>query len=111
MLVRGRNLTQLVKALAEAGHQPQEASGGLLVPGVTTDEVGELAATHSAVLHELTAQRGSLEEAFMQLTREDVEYHAHGLDPAARPGGAPTAQPTAQPHDQVAPATAAPTGR
>jgi ABC-2 type transport system ATP-binding protein len=112
VLVRGRNLTQLVKALADAGHQPQEASGGLLVPGVTTDEVGELAATHSAVLHELTAQRGSLEEAFMQLTREDVVYHAHGLDlPGARDAAQPTAQAHGQPNDQVAPPTAAPTGR
>jgi ABC-2 type transport system ATP-binding protein len=28
------------------------------------------------VLHELSPQRGSLEQAFMQLTGDSVEYHA-----------------------------------
>jgi ABC-2 type transport system ATP-binding protein len=77
--VRGRNLDVLEKALSDAGHRPHAADGALVVPGITTDDVGELAATHGVVLHELTAQRGSLEEALMQLTGEDVEYHAHGL--------------------------------
>ena len=29
------------------------------------------------MLHELTLQRGSLEAAFMQMTGDSVEYHAH----------------------------------
>jgi ABC-2 type transport system ATP-binding protein len=45
---------------------------------VTTDQIGEAAAAHGIVLHELTLQRGSLEQAFMQLTGDSVEYHAHG---------------------------------
>jgi ABC-2 type transport system ATP-binding protein len=50
----------------------------LFVDGkVTTDEVGEAAATQGIVLHELTLQRGSLEQAFMQMTGDSVEYHAH----------------------------------
>ncbi|MDX6355401.1 MAG: type transport system ATP-binding protein [Streptomyces sp.] len=40
--------------------------------------LGELAAQHQLVLHELSPQRASLEEAFMQLTAESVEYHAGG---------------------------------
>jgi ABC-2 type transport system ATP-binding protein len=35
------------------------------------------------VLHELSPQQASLEEAFMQLTAESVEYHAHSDAPAA----------------------------
>ena len=35
-----------------------------------------LAAAHGVVLFELTPVRASLEEAFMELTRESVEYHA-----------------------------------
>jgi ABC-2 type transport system ATP-binding protein len=33
------------------------------------------------VLHELSPQQASLEEAFMQLTAESVEYHAHSDAP------------------------------
>jgi ABC-2 type transport system ATP-binding protein len=80
--VRGRGLERLHAVLAESGHVPREEDGALMVPGLTTDEVGEMAAANGVVLHELTAQRGSLEEAFMQLTGEDVEYHAHTLDGA-----------------------------
>jgi ABC-2 type transport system ATP-binding protein len=76
--VRGRGLEALHTALVEAGHTPREDNGAMVVSGPSTDEVGELAAANGVVLHELTAQRGSLEEAFMQLTGEDVEYHAHG---------------------------------
>ncbi|TDW18762.1 ABC transporter ATP-binding protein [Kribbella kalugense] len=49
----------------------------LFVDGdVRTDQVGEAAAAHGIVLHELTLQRGSLEQAFMQMTGDSVEYHA-----------------------------------
>ncbi|MFI7060567.1 ABC transporter ATP-binding protein [Kribbella sp. NPDC050124] len=50
----------------------------LFVEGdLTTDQVGEAAAAHGIVLHELTLQRGSLEQAFMQMTGDSVQYHAH----------------------------------
>lgn len=98
--VRGRELAGLRTALDAAGHRPQEQDGALLVPGMTTEQVGELAAQHNAVLHELVEQRGSLEEAFMQLTSEDVEYHAHnmpGANSAAVPPGSPASNdPAAQ---------------
>ena len=37
-------------------------------------QIGETAARHGIVLHELTPQQASLEEAFMDLTRDDVEF-------------------------------------
>jgi len=40
--------------------------------------VGRLAAAHGTVLSELTPIRASLEEAFMELTRDSVEYQATG---------------------------------
>jgi ABC-2 type transport system ATP-binding protein len=55
----------------------------LEVDGLTADQVGEIAAAHNLVLHELTPVQASLEEAFMALTRDDVEYKA--LDAAAPP--------------------------
>ncbi|MBB5960575.1 ABC-2 type transport system ATP-binding protein [Saccharothrix tamanrassetensis] len=53
------------------------ADNALIVHGVEAAHIGELAARHDITLHELSPQLGSLEEAFMQLTRESVEYHSH----------------------------------
>ena len=46
------------------------------IDGLTASVVGELAAENSIVLHELTPLQASLEEAFMELTRGDVEFKA-----------------------------------
>ncbi|GCD34806.1 ABC transporter ATP-binding protein [Streptomyces chrestomyceticus JCM 4735] len=58
-------------------------------------DLGELAARHRIVLHELSPQQASLEEAFMQLTAGSVEYHAHSATPrpAAPEDGLPEAPP------------------
>lgn len=53
----------------------------LLVDGSSTDQVGDLAAAHGIVLHELTAQAASLEEAYMNLTDGAVQYRAGGGQP------------------------------
>ena len=56
----------------------------LFVEGdLTTDQVGEAAAAHGIVLHELSLQRGSLEQAFMQMTGDSVQYHAHDESPTS----------------------------
>ncbi|MFC9502850.1 ATP-binding cassette domain-containing protein [Streptomyces sp. NPDC057002] len=55
-------------------------SGGpdvLDVQGLEAAEIGERAAAAGLVLHELSLQEASLEEAFMELTRDAVEYHAN----------------------------------
>jgi ABC-2 type transport system ATP-binding protein len=52
-----------------------ETAGSFVVTGGTSDQIGDLAGAHGIVLHELSPQRGSLEQAFMQLTGEAVEYH------------------------------------
>jgi len=58
------------------------AGPGLLeVRGLTAVQIGEAAAANQLVLHELTPQQASLEEAFMTLTRDDVEFKAAELEP------------------------------
>ena len=52
----------------------------LEVHGLTAAQIGELAAVGGVVLHELTPKEASLEEAFMDLTREDVEFKAAQLE-------------------------------
>ncbi len=53
-----------------------EEPGVFEVAGLTSDRVGEIAAANGIVLHELTLLQASLEEAFMELTRDDVEFKA-----------------------------------
>ncbi|MEU0224360.1 ABC transporter ATP-binding protein [Streptomyces sp. NPDC006284] len=67
----------------------ESAAEVLEVDGDKAEAIGELAARHQLVLHELSPQRASLEEAFMQLTAESVEYHAHDGQP---PGPVPQQQ-------------------
>ena len=72
-----------------ASRRSAVGNGSLEIDGVPADRLGELAARHQLVLHELSPQQASLEEAFMQLTAESVEYHAHDGEPVpARPAGA-----------------------
>jgi ABC-2 type transport system ATP-binding protein len=61
----------------------------LEIDGLDSDTVGRVAAQHAVVLSELVPRTASLEEAFMELTRDDVEYRAHvttGLVGAGRSG-------------------------
>jgi ABC-2 type transport system ATP-binding protein len=48
------------------------------IAGLRAEQVGEIAAANGIVLHELTPQQASLEEAFMEMTRDDLEFKAAG---------------------------------
>src|SRR3982075_2664765 len=50
--------------------------GVLEVEGLTAEQIGDAAARNGFVLHELTPEKTSLEEAFMELTRDETEYRA-----------------------------------
>jgi ABC-2 type transport system ATP-binding protein len=54
----------------------ESGSEQLSVAGLSARQIGTIAAEHGIALYELTQHRGSLEEAFMNLTRESVEFHA-----------------------------------
>jgi ABC-2 type transport system ATP-binding protein len=75
-LLRSRDLAVTVDA---------EDPTRLHLVGTSTDEVGRLAAQHSAVLLELSAVQGSLEEAYLELTADAAQYR-----------GAPTLDRTVQ---------------
>jgi ABC-2 type transport system ATP-binding protein len=61
-------------AMVQAGTDPDVIE----ITGMDSAEAGRLAAAHGIVLSELIPVRASLEEAFMELTRESVEYQAAG---------------------------------
>jgi ABC-2 type transport system ATP-binding protein len=84
--VRSPQATQLAELLAAPDVTITAEEPGLLqVHGATAEAVGEVAAAGRIVLHELTPITGSLEEAYMSLTQDAVEYHS-----AAVPDAAPT---------------------
>jgi ABC-2 type transport system ATP-binding protein len=51
--------------------------GVLEVQGLTAEQIGDLAYERRIRVHELVVQKASLEEAFMEMTRDSVEFHAH----------------------------------
>jgi len=61
-----------------------DAAEELVVTGLDSRRIGTIAAEHGVPLHELTPQTVSLEEAFMELTRDAVEYHSAYADAATR---------------------------
>jgi ABC-2 type transport system ATP-binding protein len=67
--VQGAHVTMIDPATAE-------------LRGITTVEVGELAARSGIVLHELSPQTGSLEDAFLQATAASQEFAGQ---PVVRP--------------------------
>jgi ABC-2 type transport system ATP-binding protein len=54
----------------------QTPDGSLSVGGIAAQQIGEAAARAGIVLHELTPVTASLEQAYLELTQDDVEYHS-----------------------------------
>jgi ABC-2 type transport system ATP-binding protein len=54
-----------------------EQSGVLHVQGLTAEQIGTAAWQAHLPVYELTAQQASLEEAFMQLTDDSVDFRSH----------------------------------
>jgi ABC-2 type transport system ATP-binding protein len=75
VLVRSPQLALLTTALKELGatFKPEDRDS-MNVSGATAEQIGELAAKNNVVLHELTPLRASLEDVFMELTADSVEY-------------------------------------
>ena len=57
----------------------QDGSDLVQVVGLSAPEIGEIAARSGIVLHELTPLSASLEEAYMALTQDDVEYQTTAI--------------------------------
>ncbi|GHB42694.1 ABC transporter ATP-binding protein [Streptomyces viridiviolaceus] len=85
--IRTPQRERLLDVLGGAGITVVESGAAVLeVDGDKSEAIGELAAQHRIVLHELSPQQASLEEAFMRLTAGSVEYHAHDGQPPAPAG-------------------------
>jgi len=70
---------------AGGGAVPAAGGGVLVAQGLTAERIGDLAFEHGIRVHELTPAQASLEEAFMELTSDSVEFRAHApgeQDPA-----------------------------
>ena len=68
----------LAGLIVEAGGTTVPGAGGALVAqGLPVDQIGDLAFENGIRLHELAPAQASLEEAFMELTADSVEFHAH----------------------------------
>jgi ABC-2 type transport system ATP-binding protein len=74
--VRSPELARLEATLEDHGALcTLEDDGSLSVRGLDEAAIGELAAALPVVLHELAPQAASLEEAYMELTEDSVEFH------------------------------------
>ena len=65
----------MTEALGRAGGTVVlEDDGGLAVTNLVADEIGDIVAANGWVLHELSTQTASLEEAFMELTQDSIDF-------------------------------------
>jgi ABC-2 type transport system ATP-binding protein len=78
IVVASADPAELRRVLAGPGVEITGRPGSeqLSVTGLPAREIGLKAAEHGVALFELTAKTVSLEEAFMELTKDSVEYHA-----------------------------------
>ncbi|MFD0972153.1 ABC transporter ATP-binding protein [Plantactinospora endophytica] len=75
VLVRSPDAGELAELLTAHGAALTAVEPGLFqAAGLGAEKIGELARGGGLALHELTPRRASLEEAYMELTREAVEY-------------------------------------
>ncbi|MBE9939409.1 ABC transporter ATP-binding protein [Cellulosimicrobium cellulans] len=92
--VRTPHATRLAELLTQDGATVTSDEPGLLqVEGAEAPGIGELAAASGVVLHELTPETSTLEEAYMRLTADAVEYRTEPAAAAADPDD--TVRPTA----------------
>ncbi|MGV8858506.1 ATP-binding cassette domain-containing protein [Rhodoglobus sp.] len=75
--VRTPQATELANRLAGSDVTVTSVEGDLLtIAGLASAQIGEAAAQAGIVLHELTPLSASLEDAYLELTQDDVEYHS-----------------------------------
>jgi ABC-2 type transport system ATP-binding protein len=82
---------RFVAALSRAGARPSvEDDGAIVTSGLSSADIGELAAEQALTVHELTPVRASLEDVFMELTSASVEYRSHTEEHIPTPDALPT---------------------
>ncbi len=79
--VRSPRLDDLVTVLTGAGARVTDPDDGVAeVHGLTAAAIGDVAAAHRIALHELAPRSASLEQAYMSLTQDAVEYRSDTAD-------------------------------
>ena len=85
--VRSPRATELADLVRTDGVTvTSEEAGTLELRGITAESIGEVAAAHGIVLHELSPRSASLEEAYMSLTQDAVEYRSDAITTAGQKG-------------------------
>lgn len=80
VLVRSPHSSQLADLLAAPEVAVVRSEAGVLeVTGLAASGIGDLAAQHGLAIHELTPLSASLEEAYMALTADAVEYRTEAV--------------------------------
>jgi len=80
--------TAFASALTAAGATvSNEDEGSLTVEGLSASQIGDLAFRDGVRIHELTPIAASLEDAFMELTQDEVEYRPSTMAGAAAAAG------------------------
>jgi ABC-2 type transport system ATP-binding protein len=74
VLVRSEEPDRLARVLRRAGASLESEVDALVVSQLSAREIGKLAFAEGIALSELTPRRGSLEDVFMALTNDVVEY-------------------------------------
>ena len=83
--VRSPEAEALARLLHRADTTVNSTQPGVLeVVGRTSEEIGEVAAGAGIVLYQLTSLQSSLEDAYLQLTAGEVEYHSGTNQGASR---------------------------
>ncbi len=101
VLVRSPEVARLADLIAAEGGKPtaRESADGqagtLSVTGLDAARIGEIAAAQRIVLHELTPQLASLEEAYMELTADSLEYGVPAAGGPVPTGHGPAIEPAA----------------
>jgi ABC-2 type transport system ATP-binding protein len=81
------DLAAFTSALTVEGANVGAGDGGsLTVEGLTAPQIGDLAARDGLRIHELMPISASLEDAFMELTQDEVEYRPSTMAGAAAAG-------------------------
>jgi len=81
VLVRSPQAGELAGLMAARGATvTREDDGGLAVTGLDAPAIGDMAAEHGIAVHALIPRSASLEEAYLDLTGESVEYRAPGQE-------------------------------
>ena len=76
VMVRTPSHDLLARAVADAGGSVTRESDQLRVRGLSEDQVGDIAFANRVPVYHLAAAKVSLEQAFMELTADSVDYHA-----------------------------------